>query len=336
MSARGPILAATDFSAHAGHAATRAACVAHETRSTLTLMHVLPGEPFAQVRGWLGAAANEPAHERSLHDDARRRLNALAAQLAVARHAPVATESAAGGALEEILRTADSLDARLLVLGARGASVWRRLVFGTLSLRLMNRTARPLLVVRQTPRGPYRRVLVAVDFSPWSLEAVRLARRMAPHARLVLLTAFEVPFEGKLHYAGVDAATVARYRQQAHAQARQRLHALAHEAGLALSEWEPCVVEGAAPRRIVEAERTQQCDLVVLGKHGQSATVDLLLGSVTREVLARGRADVLVSTRQAAHALPEPERPSAEGEPMPPEPLAPDPRPPRASRPCSS
>jgi nucleotide-binding universal stress UspA family protein len=34
----------------------------------------------------------------------------------------------------------------------------------------------------------------------------------------------------------------------------------------------------------------------VLGKHGQSATADLLLGSVTKHVLAEGSADVLVST----------------------------------------
>jgi nucleotide-binding universal stress UspA family protein len=36
----------------------------------------------------------------------------------------------------------------------------------------------------------------------------------------------------------------------------------------------------------------------VLGKHGQSATEELLLGSVTKHVLAEGRSDVLISTRQ--------------------------------------
>jgi nucleotide-binding universal stress UspA family protein len=35
---------------------------------------------------------------------------------------------------------------------------------------------------------------------------------------------------------------------------------------------------------------------VVLGKHGQSATEELLLGSVSKHVLAEGSADVLVST----------------------------------------
>ena len=52
--------------------------------------------------------------------------------------------------------------------------------------------------------------------------------------------------------------------------------------------------------RLVELEREHGCDLVVLGKHGVSATQDLLLGSVTRHVLAEGRADVLVSTAHPA------------------------------------
>jgi hypothetical protein len=62
---------------------------------------------------------------------------------------------------------------------------------------------------------------------------------------------------------------------QARAQATQRLHAVAHEAGLPPTEWEPCVVEGDASLRIVENEQSHDCDLVVMGKHGQSATVGL-------------------------------------------------------------
>jgi len=43
----------------------------------------------------------------------------------------------------------------------------------------------------------------------------------------------------------------------------------------------------------------RDCDLVVLGKHGRSAAEDLLLGSVTKHVLAEGRSDVLVATLPA-------------------------------------
>src|SRR4030095_10746962 len=39
-------------------------------------------------------------------------------------------------------------------------------------------------------------VLVPVDFSTWSADAVMLAQRIAPGATLVLMHAVEVPFEG--------------------------------------------------------------------------------------------------------------------------------------------
>ncbi|MCY1553183.1 Universal stress protein family protein [compost metagenome] len=131
------------------------------------------------------------------------------------------------------------------------------------------------------------------------MQAVTVARRVAPHARLVLLNAFQVPFEDKLHYAGVDAATIDHYRVQARAEAVQRVNELAAQAGLKPGQWEACVIEGEASQRIVEQEQERDCDLVVLGKHGQSATEDLLLGSVTKHVLAEGSTDVLVSTSKA-------------------------------------
>jgi len=297
MTAIGPILAATDFSTQARHAADRAARLAHETHSALTVMHVLPGEPLARLRAWLGPSS-EP--EAIVRDEAQRRLRALATELAHTRRVAVDTEEATGSALQEILRSADRLGARLLVLGAHGEGFLRRLVLGSTSERLLRRTDRPLLVVRQTPHEPYRRALVAVDFSPWSRDAVMLARRVAPHARLLILTAFQLPFEDKLNVAGVDSATVESYRRRARTEAQERLFALADEAGLSASQWEPCVVEGEASLRIVENEQAHDCDLVVLGKHGQSAATDWLLGSVTSHAVAECVADVLVSTRRAA------------------------------------
>ncbi|MFT3664808.1 universal stress protein [Piscinibacter sp.] len=293
MSRLGPLLAATDFSAPARLAVERAARLAHEAEAPLTLLHVLPGEPLAQLRNWLGA---DSAPERQMAQQAQAELQGLAAEVAAASRAEVDARCAGGVAIDEILRAADALDAALIVTGARGSGFLRRLVLGTTAERLMRRSARPLLVVRQPPREAYRRALVALDFSPWSARALALARRVAPQARLVLLSAYQVPFEEKLHFAGVDAPTIDLYRGHARAEATQRLHALAAEAGLAPSQWEPRIVEGDASLRIVESEQALACDLTVLGKHGLSAGVELLLGSVTRHVLAEGGADVLVST----------------------------------------
>ena len=299
MAPLGPILVATDFSRHALHAATRAAHLARDSHSALTLMHVLPAQPVTKVREWLGASR---APEQKICDQAHRKLRQLASELASVRPVALNIEAAAGSAPDEILRTAERVDARLLVLGACGVGFLRRLVLGTTSQRLVSRTDRPLLVVRQTAHRPYRRVLVAVDFSTQSCHALTLARHVAPNAKLVILTVFQVPFEGKLRFAGVDDATVEIYRQQARARALRKLHTLAHEARLSPSQRQLCVVEGDTSRRIVEQEQSRDCDLVVLAPHGRSAAEDFLLGSVTRRVLAEGSVDVLLSTRSVNRA----------------------------------
>ncbi|HUG21334.1 universal stress protein [Piscinibacter sp.] len=293
----GHVLAATDFSAPARHAADRAARLAHETGTALSLVHVLSGGALHELRQWLGAGH---ASEQQLHDDAQQQLAAWVAELRASRHVSARPVSAVGSVLKEIDREAEALDAGLLVLGARGAGFLRRLALGSTSERLLRRTTRPLLVVRQRPHEPYRRVLVALDFSPWSEHAIALARLVAPAARLLLFHAYQVPFEEKLHFAGVDAATIDHYRKRSCADATQRLHAQAAASGLKPGDWDPCIVEGDASRRIVELEQEEDCDLVVLGKHGQSAAEDLLLGSVSKHVLAEGSTDVLVSTAHDA------------------------------------
>jgi nucleotide-binding universal stress UspA family protein len=297
MTHLGTILAATDFSPPARHAADRAARLAHETGAALTLMHVLSGSALQELRQWLGAGH---AVEQLLQDDAQRSLEALASELQVHRHVNPRAVNASGSVLDEIVREAERLNASLLVMGARGTGFLRRMVLGSTSERLLRRSSRPVLVVRQTPHEPYRRALVALDFSPWSAHAIGLTRRVAPHARLLLFTAYQVPYEEKLHFAGVDATTIDHYRTQARADATERLHALAAASGLKPGDWDACFVEGDASQRIVELEQDKDCDLVVLGKHGQSATQDLLLGSVSKHVLAEGSADVLVSTARQA------------------------------------
>ena len=294
MNAQAPILAATDFSVPARHAADRASRLALASAAPLTLMHVLPAGALQSLRQWLGA---DSGTEQQLQAQALQLLLQQAAELQAACHVPVATQHANGAPVEALVRVADAMEASLLVLGARGEGFLRRWVMGSTAERLLHRSQRPLLVVRQAPQGPYRRVLLALDFSPWSLQAVALTRQLAPHAHLVLLHVFQVPFAEKLQFAGVDAATIEHYRTHARAEASQRVQAIAQTARLAEGQWEPRIVEGDAAQRIVELEQELDCDLVVLGKHGQSAAEDLLLGSVTQHVLAEGRSDVLVSTR---------------------------------------
>ena len=287
------ILATTDLSAPARHAAERAALVSRETAAQLDLLHVANLAPLERLRQLMGS--NGAELETRVLDAARSKLVDLAS-LIHQRFGVVANPRVVAGALlAELAREADALAAGLLVCGAKGESVIRHFVLGTTALRVLSTTRCPVLVVKQPPHEPYRRLLVPVDFSPSSLRAIRHARSIAPGAEVVLLHAFDVPFEGKLRYASVDDEVIHHYRIVAKQEATQKLQALRDQAGLPVVGTSLLVLHGDPTFRIIEQEQECDCDLIVVGKHGESVLEELLLGSVTKHVLAESQGDVLVS-----------------------------------------
>lgn len=287
------ILATTDLSAPARHAVERAALVSKETMATLDLLHVANLAPLERLRQLMGATPADMEHR--VLDAARQKLHDLAAALQQRFGVVAATHVVAGFLLTELAKQADSLGGKLLVCGAKGESVIRHFALGTTALRVLSTTTCPVLVVKQPPHEPYRRLLVPVDFSPSSLRAIRHARSIAPHADIVLLHAFDVPFEGHLRYASVDEDTINHYRIVARQEATQKLHALRDEAGLAPYGCGLVVLHGDPASCIVEQEQEQDCDLIVMGKHGENLLEELLIGSITKHVLAESQSDMLIS-----------------------------------------
>lgn len=286
------ILAATDLSAPARHAVARAFRIAGETGAELTLLHVLSQGALDELRRLFGTTS-VPVEQR-LIDEARQRLTDLAAQWGPRCGVSAGTALVTGRVLSAILDEADARDAQLIVVGARGEGYLGRLLIGSTSERLLRRTLRPMLVVKQTPHADYRRVLVPVDFSACSGQVVRLARAVAPGAELILFHAFEAPFESKLRYAGVEEETLGRYLVAAREDALARLQDLAAQVGERDGQLRLLAQHGEASRLILVQEQELDCDLIVMGKHGQGMLEELLLGSVTKHVLAESVADVLV------------------------------------------
>lgn len=287
------ILIATDLSSPARQAADRAARLAHAAGARLQLVHALDAGAAAQLQQLLGA---DTALEATVIEHTRRELETLAGDLAAAHHVDVEPTLMQGAVVDEISREAERTPTDLIAIGARGTGFMRRLMFGSTAERLLRRTTRPMLVVKQRAHEPYQRVLVALDFSAWSAPLIGLAQRVAPTAHLVLLSAYDVPYKGRMRLAGATDAKIEVYRERARETAEQQLQALAAGAGLAPADWTPCLRYADPSLAIVEHEIEQACDLIVIGKHGRTVMEDLLLGSVTSHVLAESVGDVLVST----------------------------------------
>lgn len=141
----------------------------------------------------------------------------------------------------------------------------------------------------------FRKILVPTDGSELSIAA---ALRAIPLARLAgagVVVAFvqdTYPYTGvgEANAAGLQ-AFMAAARQQGLA-AIQRIRDEAGQAGVAV---ESMVIEDhQAARGIVDAARSCDADLIVMGSHGRSGLAKLMLGSVATKVLALSPVPVMV------------------------------------------
>lgn len=287
------LIAATDFSAPARHALERAALIAQSHGDArLLLAHVVSASALDTLRRLLPGEAGTV--EAQLLAQAKQKLGELAAGLATRYESRIDTELLQGSALAALPELARSQPNGMLVMGARGSHFVREVLLGSTTERVLRKTCGPMLAVKHRPQSPYRRILAAVDFSVHAAAAVNTAHAWFPDADIVLLNAFEVELESTFRLAGMDDDRIHSYRQQARDAAASDMDAFIAALKVPAHRLTREFVHGPATLRIVEHEQTMDADLVVMGKRGQSVMEELLLGSVTKHVLAYCSSDVLV------------------------------------------
>lgn len=285
------ILVATDFSGFAARTVDRAARLAHDHHATLHLVHVMDG---LLLQMFVGTLDEHPlATEQRLLESARSRLKELAGLLASHFGVPVKDEVLIGRIHAQVAEYATTHAIDLTVFGAHGENFMRDVFFGSTASKFLRKGRRPTLIVRSEKKRPYDQVLVAVDFSPASRLAVEWALRIAPQAAIHVLHVSEMPFEGKMRYAGIKEDEIAKYRHQAERDARRTLDAFL--AGIeAAAGMRRSVVDGPPSRTIAAQAQVRHADLVVMGKRGQLELDEFLLGSVTLRVLEEIDRDLLL------------------------------------------
>ena len=91
----------------------------------------------------------------------------------------------------DIVERAEIEEADLIVVGLHTRLLEENLdIRGTVAERIIQETHLPVLVVKNKPHGPYRSAVVGVDFSAFSVEAVRSAAVVAPASTLHLVHAY--------------------------------------------------------------------------------------------------------------------------------------------------
>ena len=170
-----PIVCGTDFSATAVEAADIAAGLARKLESKLILVHV------DQFRGM---AASDPTLFEAALSQKRAELEREAERLRKSGTI-VETELLCGSAFDELVTAAIEAKGRLIVVGAVGHGLARRLLVGSVAERTAETSPIPTLVVRPGGklsawiRGEHTlKVVVGYDFSAASDAALQWLNEM--------------------------------------------------------------------------------------------------------------------------------------------------------------
>jgi len=177
----------------------------------------------------------------------------------------------------EIVDEAVKNKADMIIIGTHGRTGVKRFVMGSVAGNVIGHAPCKVLVIPPGAKIGYSTILVATDGSTHSdaavSEAVTIAKRCDSSLIIVSVAS-----------SNEEIATAEEHVKRA-------LEA-ADKEGV---KKEAMVMRGKAGQAIVEAAEQKEAGLIVMGSHGKTGLMSLVMGSVTEHVLSHGNTAVLVA-----------------------------------------
>jgi len=287
------ILAATDFSAAAQLAVTRAGQLASQHGADLHLIHATPD--WNLFSRWT-SARQEHYDQVSLHAHAAMRdeVNRILSTFGVHARGEVQL----GKASQVILRALASYQPSVLIMGARGEHSPRvsPAALGGTSLKLFLHCESPLLLVRDENASPYSTSIAAVhEASDVAKSVVLWGSSLVPGGDCHVVHAYEAPYVERMRLCGVDDAAVQASILAAEAAARASLDKVI-TSGAPEARVHFHLAHGHPLAVLVTEVARHGPQLVVVGRHesARGRPQRELLGSMALRMAYHTPVDVLV------------------------------------------
>lgn len=268
------ILFATDFSSRCDRSLERAILLATKWQARLILLHVLE-----KRRATMGDDARR-AEEVRLHGLLRAEFGDHAGE--------TETRIARGPVGDTVVAVSGEIGADLVVTGVARYDELGDFVLGSTVDRLVRYSPVPVLIVKKRARAAYDDIVVATDFSPCSAAALRTAAAMFPKARLHLVHAYHVPFEG----------LISKDENRAAFEKEHVAEMAAFLSGLSLPDdiaarLSTHVVYGETENAVQSVVEATGAGLAAIGTHGRTGFVAAMIGSIAEAMLGALDCDVL-------------------------------------------
>ncbi len=289
------ILVPTDFSSDANRAGYYAATMAEPWGSKVTLFHVIALFEYDP---------NDPSHHFPNAEEIYKSMEAAATRQMGEihnkhKHVKFKNVMVRGiSPAEEILRYAGENNVDLIVMGTHGRSGLSHFLLGSVAEKVIRHMPCPVMTIRyrdgeddQVPS--FKRIVVPIDFSAYSKQAVNYAVEIASKFDATL--EFIHVIEEQIHpaYYVTGESSIFELIPDLRERSIDAMKEFVEEAipkGLAHTFH---VREGRAYQAIVKFAEEQNADLIVIATHGLSGLDYLLLGSTTEKVVRKSKTPVL-------------------------------------------
>lgn len=283
---RGPLLVASDASAASDATFPLARVLATHTGAAVQVVSAIM--PSAMPTYAFDATPMPAVPATQLIDQRTAQVQAQLARLVpdIAERAlwPVIVRS--GEPIREIVERAHDLEARLIIVGRGRHGLLERAVGGESVLRLLQLGETPVLAVEHTLERLPRRVVVATDFSAFSIYAAQVALALcAPDATVELVHVAPNLTE--------HAPVLRQFADDYRAQAAESFTAMVDRLRQTELTFETTLLEGNASSRLVQHLTAHPADMVVTATHGYGFLRRTILGSVAAELVRSAPCSVL-------------------------------------------
>lgn len=276
------ILVATDFSERSDRAFRRALLQVTAWGASLVLLHVIDDDQPKRLF-------------KAEHAAAAKILSEQMESLRAIEHIECEARITQGEAFQGIGDFANETGADMVVIGPHRRSVLMDVFVGTTAERTIRTSHRPVLMVNGVPAGPYRHVLIAVDFSDCSAEALQAVKTLGLDRNVVVsvLHVFDAPAAGLMSRSSANSDDIEDYISDRKGVAARELDTFLNAQDFfpthrILEYW-----DNTPAHSINRIADNISADLIVVGTHGRTGIGKWLLGSVAEAVLRDGRKDVL-------------------------------------------
>lgn len=290
------ILVPIDFSQMSIQAIGAGTNLAGRFGATIHLVHVYDSSypaGFAPIPAAVPTAVPVLAPTIAAQVKAKRRedLKALAARFGISQKNSYLREGAP--VFDEICWVAREIGADLIVTPTHGRTGLKRVFLGSTAERVVQHSPCPVFVYRKgaTKIG---RILVPVDFSPSSLEALKEAIAFADRVAAGIVVMHAVDLGLPLASEGYWMYDLTTLIDAAKAGAQEQMQSFVRQAKFGGVRFETIVQVGPPVSEICLLTETKNIDLIITATHGRTGFERLLMGSVAEQIVRYAPRSVLV------------------------------------------